>query len=107
VEQMPDADRTYFLSDGRLGQEEPCVVNVYQEIRSDAVEAEESKEFPELAIEDKAALIAKANKIHDLRRAAGDSAVYAYYLRYVGWTNAAIFVFFGTMNVFSNTCSRT
>ncbi|KAJ5946436.1 ABC transporter transmembrane domain type 1 [Penicillium verhagenii] len=73
---------------GCLSQEEPCVGNVYQEIKSDAVEAEEVKEFSELAIEDKAALISKANKIDDLRRAAGDSAVYAYYLRYVGWTNA-------------------
>ncbi|KAJ5434324.1 ABC transporter transmembrane domain type 1 [Penicillium cf. griseofulvum] len=105
MEQLPCADRIYFLSDGRLGQAEPCVGNVYQEIRSDAVEAE-SKEFPELAIEDKATLISKANKIDDLRRAAGDSAVYAYYLRYVGWTNAVIFIFFVTMNVFSSTYSQ-
>jgi hypothetical protein len=83
------------------------VGNVYQEIESDAVEAEELKKFPELAIEDKAALISKANKIDDLRRAAGDTAVYAYYLSYVGWTNAVIFVLFVTMNVFSNTYSRT
>ncbi|KAJ5907320.1 multidrug resistance-associated protein [Penicillium taxi] len=107
MEQLPCADRTYFLSDGRLRQEEPCVGNDYQEIRSDAVEAEALKGFPELAIEDKATLISKANKIDDLRRAAGDSAVYAYYLRYVGWTNAVIFVFFVTMNVFSSTYSRT
>ncbi|OQE00437.1 hypothetical protein PENVUL_c052G02467 [Penicillium vulpinum] len=106
MEQLPRADRTYFLSDGRLGQEEPCVGNAYQEIRSDAVEAEQSKEFPELAIEDKAVLISKADKVDDLRRAAGDSAVYAYYLRYVGWTNAVIFVFFVTMNVFSSTYSQ-
>ncbi|KXG48870.1 ABC transporter, transmembrane domain, type 1 [Penicillium griseofulvum] len=100
MEQLPCPDRAYFLSDGHL-QEEP-VGNV-QEIRSDPVE--ESKEFP-LAIEDKAALISKANKIDDLRRATGDSAVYAYYLRYVGWTNAVIFVFFVTINVFSSTYSQ-
>jgi hypothetical protein len=73
---------------------------------SDAVEAESLKGFPELAIEDKAALISKANKIDDLRRAAGDSTIYTYYLRYVRWTNAVIFVFFVTMNVFSSTYSR-
>ncbi|KAJ5513372.1 P-loop containing nucleoside triphosphate hydrolase protein [Penicillium fimorum] len=106
MKQLPCADRTCFLSDGRLGQDEPCVGNVYQEVRSDAVETEESKGFPELAIEDKAALISKSNKIDDPRRAAGDSAVYAYYLRYVGWTNAVIFVFFVTMNVFSSTYSQ-
>jgi hypothetical protein len=107
VEQFPHADQTVFLLDGRLGQEEPYVGDVYQDIRSGAVDAEESREFSGLAIEDKATLISKANKIDDLRRAAGDSAVYAYYLRYVGWTNAVIFVFFVTMNVFSSTYSRT
>ncbi|OQE42091.1 hypothetical protein PENCOP_c004G02534 [Penicillium coprophilum] len=106
MEQLPCADRTYFLSDGRLREEEPCVGTIYQEMRSDAVGAEESKRSLELAIEDKAALISKANKADDLRRAAGDSAVYAYYLRYVGWTNTLVFVFFVTMNVFSSTYSQ-
>lgn len=58
-------------------------------------------------MKDKAAEISKANDINDLRRATGDSAVYKYYLRYIGLTNAAIFVLFVTVNVFSSTYSRT
>ncbi|OGM41659.1 ATP-binding cassette transporter [Aspergillus bombycis] len=86
LEQLYSADQIYILSDGHL--------------------PEESNGFPELVIEDKAAIISEANEIDDLRRAAGDSAVYTYYLRYVGWTNAVIFVFFVTMNVFSSTYSQ-
>lgn len=106
VEQLPCPDQIYVLSDGRLRQEEPCEGNVYQEMGSDAVEAEGSTGFPELATEDKAAMISEANEIDDLRRSSGDSAVYTYYLRYVGWTNAVIFIFFVTMNVFASTYSR-
>ncbi|CAI7605239.1 unnamed protein product [Penicillium palitans] len=105
VEKLPRADQLYVLSDGHLRREEPREGNVYQEMGFDAVEAEELAGSPELATEDKAAMISDANEIDDLRRAAGDSAVYKYYLRYVGWTNAMIFVFFVTMNVFASTYS--
>lgn len=90
VEQLPCAHQLYVLSDGRLHREEPREGNVYQEMGPDPVEAEELTEFPELATEDKAAMISDANEIDGLRRAAGDSAVYKYYSRYVGWTNAMI-----------------
>ncbi|KAJ5186523.1 P-loop containing nucleoside triphosphate hydrolase protein [Penicillium cf. viridicatum] len=105
MEQLPCTDQLYVLSDGRLRQEEPRERNVYQGMGSDVVEAEELAGFPELATEDKAAMISDANEIDDLRRAAGDSAAYRYYSRYVGWTNALIFVFFVTMNVFASTYS--
>lgn len=105
-EQLYFADQIYVISDGRLCQEEPCEGKAYQDVGYDAVEAEQSKGFTELAIEDKAAMISEVNVIDDLRRAAGDSAVYTYYLHYVGWTKAVVFVFFVTMNVFSSTYSR-
>ncbi|OQD96291.1 hypothetical protein PENSOL_c016G04406 [Penicillium solitum] len=79
VEQLPCADQLYVLSDGRLHREEPREGNVYQEMGPDPVEAEELTEFPELATEDKAAMISDANEIDGLRRAAGDSAVYNTY----------------------------
>lgn len=107
VEQLPCADQLYILSDGLLRQEEPREGNVYKEPKSDAVEAEESTGLIELATEDKAAMISEENEIEDLRRSAGDSAVYKYYLRYVGWKNAMIFVFFVTMNVFASSYSGT
>ncbi|KAE8368538.1 P-loop containing nucleoside triphosphate hydrolase protein [Aspergillus caelatus] len=106
MEQLYLADQIYVLSDGHLHQEEPCEGKVYQDIGYDAVEAKESKGFTEVAIEDKAAMISEVNEIDDLRRAAGDSAVYMYYWRYVGWTKAVVFVFFVTMNVFSSTYSQ-
>lgn len=105
MEQLPCADQLYVISDGRLRQEEPREGNLYQGMGSDVVEAEVLAGFPELATEDKAAMISDANEIDDLRRAAGDSAVYRYYSRYVGWTNAVIFVSFVTMNVFASTYS--
>ncbi|KGO40807.1 ABC transporter, transmembrane domain, type 1 [Penicillium expansum] len=106
MEQLPCADQLYILSDGLLRQEEPREGNVYKEPKSDAVEAEESTGLIELATEDKAAMISEENEIEDLRRSAGDSAVYKYYLRYVGWKNAMIFVFFVTMNVFASSYSE-
>ncbi|KAE8340830.1 hypothetical protein BDV24DRAFT_151712 [Aspergillus arachidicola] len=106
VGQLCYADQIYVLSDGRLRQEEPCEGHVHQGPGDDAVEADGLKGFPEPAIEDKAAIISEANKVDDLRRAAGDSAVYTYYWHHVGWTKAAVFVFFVTMNVFSSTYSR-
>ncbi|KGO68014.1 ABC transporter, transmembrane domain, type 1 [Penicillium italicum] len=106
MEQLPCADQLYVLEDGHLRQEEPREGNFYEDMTPDAVEAEESTGFPELATEDKAAMISDANEIEDLRRATGDSAVYKYYFRYVGWTNAVIFVFFVTMNVFASTYSE-
>ncbi|KAE8312243.1 P-loop containing nucleoside triphosphate hydrolase protein [Aspergillus transmontanensis] len=106
VEQLCYADQIYVLSDGRLLQEEPCESNIHQGMGYDAVEAEGPRGFPELAIEDKAAMISEANEVDDLRRAAGDSAVYTYYWHHVGWAKAAVFVFFVTLNVFSSTYSR-
>ncbi|KAJ5371907.1 P-loop containing nucleoside triphosphate hydrolase protein [Penicillium concentricum] len=106
VEHLPCADQIYVLSHGCLHQQEPSKGNVYQEIGSDVVEAQGSNGTPELEIEHKAAMLSDANEIDDLRRATGDSAVYRYYLRYVGWTNAVIFVFFVIMNVFSSTYSH-
>ncbi|KAB8272693.1 P-loop containing nucleoside triphosphate hydrolase protein [Aspergillus minisclerotigenes] len=106
VEQLCHADQIYVLSDGHLRPEEPCEGHVHQGPGDDAVEADGSKGVPELTIEDKAAMISEANEVDDLRRAAGDSAVYMYYWHYVGWTKAAVFVFFVTMNVFSSTYSR-
>ncbi|KAE8329410.1 P-loop containing nucleoside triphosphate hydrolase protein [Aspergillus sergii] len=106
VEQLYHADQIYVLSDGHLRQEEPCEGHVHQGPGDDAVEADGSKGFPEPAIEDKAAIISEANEVDDLRRAAGDSAVYMYYWHHVGWTKAAVFIFFVTMNVFSSTYSR-
>ena len=99
-------DQNYFLSDGHLRQKEPCDETFHQGMGSVAMENEKSQEIPALRVEDKAAMISEANEIGDLRRATGDSAVYTYYLRYVGWTNVLIFVFFVTMNVFSSTYSR-
>ncbi|KAJ5817100.1 P-loop containing nucleoside triphosphate hydrolase protein [Penicillium robsamsonii] len=106
VEHLPCVDQIYVLSDGRLNQQDLCKGNVYQGFRSDDVEAQGSNETPGLVIEDKAAMVSDANEVDDLRRATGDSAVYMYYLRYVGWTNAVIFVFFVIMNVFSSTYSH-
>ncbi|KAB8205128.1 P-loop containing nucleoside triphosphate hydrolase protein [Aspergillus parasiticus] len=106
VEQLYHADQIYVLSDGCLRQEEPCEGHVHQGPGDDAVEADGSKGFPEPAIEDKAAIISEANEVDDLRRAAGDSVAYTYYWHHVGWTKAAVFVFFVTMNVFSSTYSR-
>ncbi|GMF70841.1 unnamed protein product [Aspergillus oryzae] len=100
------ADQIYVLSDGHLRPEEPCEGHVHQGPGDDAVEADGSTGFIELTIEDKAAMISEANEVDDLRRAAGDSAVYMYYWHYLGWTKAAVFVFFVTMNVFSSTYSR-
>ncbi|KAF7524095.1 hypothetical protein PCG10_005999 [Penicillium crustosum] len=105
TEQLPCADQLYVLSDGRLRLEEPREGNLYQEMGSDTVDAGELTKIPELATEDKAAMVSDANEIDDLRRAAGDSAVYKYYSRYVGWMNAMIFVLFVTMNVFASTYS--
>ncbi|KAB8246728.1 P-loop containing nucleoside triphosphate hydrolase protein [Aspergillus flavus] len=106
VEQLCRADQIYVLSDGHLRPEEPCEGHVHQGPGDDAVEADGSTGFIELTIEDKAAMISEANEVDDLRRAAGDSAVYMYYWHYLGWTKAAVFVFFVTMNVFSSTYSR-
>ncbi|KAE8149908.1 P-loop containing nucleoside triphosphate hydrolase protein [Aspergillus avenaceus] len=106
VQQLPCADQMYVLEDGHLRPQEPYGGTAYKEMLSDAADAEGSSRFPGLAIEDKATMISTANKIDDLRRVAGDSAVYMYYLRHVGWTNAVIFVFFVTMNVFSSTYSQ-
>lgn len=58
-------------------------------------------------MKDKAAEVSKANDINDLKRATGDTALYGYYLRYIGWTKAIIFVFFVTIHAFSSTYSRT
>lgn len=58
-------------------------------------------------MKEKAAEISKANDINNLRRATGDSAVYRYYLRYIGWTKAMIFVSFVTINVFASTYGST
>ncbi|KAK6823100.1 hypothetical protein RU639_006189 [Aspergillus parasiticus] len=104
--QLYHADQIYVLSGGCLHQEEPCEGHVHQGPGDDAVEADGSKGFPEPAIEDKAVIISEANEVDDLRRAAGDSAVYTYYWHHVGWTKAAVFVFFVTMNVFSSTYSQ-
>ncbi|KAH8698352.1 multidrug resistance-associated protein [Talaromyces proteolyticus] len=106
MDQLSLADQIYVLSDGRLRQKEPRDGNIYQGMGSDAVENEGSKGLLALGVEDKAAMFSKVNEIDDLRRATGDSAVYTYYLRYVGWTNAVIFIFFVTINVFSSTYSR-
>ncbi|OOO06299.1 ABC transporter transmembrane region [Aspergillus oryzae] len=106
MEQLCRADQIYVLSDGHLRPEEPCEGHVHQGPGDDAVEADGSTGFIELTIEDKAAMISEANEVDDLRRAAGDSAVYMYYWHYLGWTKAAVFVFFVTMNVFSSTYSR-
>ncbi|KAB8223991.1 P-loop containing nucleoside triphosphate hydrolase protein [Aspergillus novoparasiticus] len=106
MEQLYHADQIYVLSDGSLRQEEPCEGHVHQGPGDDAVETDGSKGFPELAIENKAAMISEANEVDDLRRAAGDSAVYTYYWHHVGWAKAAVFVFFVTMNVFSSTYSQ-
>ncbi|KAJ5175771.1 multidrug resistance-associated protein [Penicillium canariense] len=106
MEELSYADRIYVLSDGCLHQKEPCDGNIYQGNGSDPAEDGGSKGLPALGIEDKATMISEANEIDDLRRATGDSAIYTYYLRYVGWTNAVIFVFFVTVNVFSSTYSQ-
>jgi ATP-binding cassette subfamily C (CFTR/MRP) protein 1 len=106
VDQLSYADQIYVLSDGRLRQQEPHDRSVCEGMGADFVEDEGSKGLLTLGIEDKAAMTSEVNEIDDLRRATGDSAVYTYYLRYVGWTNAIIFVFFVTMNVFSSTYSR-
>ncbi|CRG90845.1 Multidrug resistance-associated protein 1 [Talaromyces islandicus] len=100
------ADQIYVLSDESLHQKETHDGIIYQGTGSDAGEDEVSKGLPAMGIEDKATMISKTNKIDDLRRATGDSSVYKYYLRYVGWANAVIFIFFVTMNVFSSTYSQ-
>lgn len=106
VDQLSYADQIYVLSDGLLRRKESHDRSSCEGMGTDDVEDEGSKGLPTLGIEDKAAMISEANEIDDLRRATGDSAVYTYYLRYVGWAKAMIFVSFVTMNVFSSTYSR-
>ncbi|KAJ5736646.1 P-loop containing nucleoside triphosphate hydrolase protein [Penicillium malachiteum] len=96
----------YFLSDGTVRRKQSDEENVYQEGAVDIVQTEESKELSALGLEDKAALISETNEIDDLERATGESVIYQYYLRYVGWPNAVIFVLFVMMNVFSGTYSQ-
>ncbi|KAJ5714086.1 multidrug resistance-associated protein [Penicillium malachiteum] len=100
---MFPADQIYILSDGYFRRKESSEGDIYQGVALDVVETEEFEESPALGQDDKAALICEANEIDDLKRARGDSAIYKYYLRYVGWPNAVIFVLFVMMNVFSAT----
>lgn len=112
VEYLSYADQVLLLSDGNLRREDARERSVNPTLVPDAVadgglEADEDlEESTALTMKEKAAEIAKANDIDDLRRATGDSAVYRYYLRYIGWSKAMIFVFFVTINVFSSTYSR-
>ncbi|KAJ5722964.1 hypothetical protein N7488_000999 [Penicillium malachiteum] len=100
------ADRIYLLSDGNICRKESSEEDTYQEMAVDVVEAEKFEESPALGLDDKAALVSEANEIDNLKSARGDSAIYKYYLRYVGWSNAVIFVLFVIMNVFSATYSQ-
>ena len=113
MEYLSYADQVLVLSDGNLRREDARERRVHQTLLPDTVadggleEADEDlEESTAFTMKDKAAEIAKANDIDDLRRATGDSAVYRYYLRYIGWSKAMIFVFFVTINVFSSTYSR-
>ncbi|KAJ5611489.1 multidrug resistance-associated protein [Penicillium herquei] len=103
---MFPADRIYLLSDGKICRKESSEEDTYQEVAVDVVETEEFEESPALGLDDKAALVSEANEIDDLKSARGDSAIYKYYLRYVRWSNAVIFVLFVMMNVFSATYSQ-
>ncbi|KAJ5190136.1 multidrug resistance-associated protein [Penicillium cinerascens] len=106
IEHLSYADKVLVLSDGNLYREEAREETVYQALLPDAAADEGLEESPALTMKDKATEISKANDMNDLRRATGDSAVYRYYLRYIGWTKAMIFVFFVTINVFSSTYSQ-
>ncbi|KAJ5802793.1 uncharacterized protein N7503_005243 [Penicillium pulvis] len=106
VECLLYADQVLVISDGNLRREDAPERSIHQALLPDAVANEGLEESTELTMKDKAAEISKANDINDLRRATGDSAVDRYYLRYIGWTNAMIFVFFVTVNVFSSTYSQ-
>lgn len=101
------------ISDGNLRREEAPERSVHRALLPEVVangvleeKGDGLEESTALTMKDKAAEISKVNEINDLRRATGDSAVYRYYLRYIGWTNAMIFAFFVTVNVFSSTYSR-
>ncbi|KAJ6006036.1 multidrug resistance-associated protein [Penicillium sp. IBT 35674x] len=113
VENLSYADQVLVISDGNLRREDARERSVHQALLPDAVanggleeEGENMDESTALEMKGKAAEISKLNDINDLRRATGDSAVYRYYLRYIGWTHALIFVFFVTVNVFSSTYSQ-
>ncbi|KAJ6020781.1 multidrug resistance-associated protein [Penicillium herquei] len=103
------ADQIYsILSDGTVHRKQSDEEHDYQEVAADVdvEEAEGSETFSALGLEDKAVLISESNEIEDLKRATGDSAIYKYYLRYVGSSNAVIFIVFVMMNVFSGTFSQ-
>ncbi|KAI2695411.1 hypothetical protein CBS147332_9340 [Penicillium roqueforti] len=106
IDYLSYADQVLALSDGNLRREEARERTVYQALLPDAAADEGLEESTKSMMKEKAAEISKANDINDLRRATGDSAVYRYYLRYIGWTKAMIFVSFVTINVFASTYGK-
>ncbi len=66
-----------------------------------------NSELQHANVKEKSSEVTKARQKDDLKRAAGDFAVYKYYFQRVGWAKTLIFVSFVILNVGSYSFGRT